>query len=78
MYKHFETFVPKGKMPKTLKYRHKEKTFLGPVCYVSSNSHFHILNNITHFFTLTYFKKLQKSHFKLLYQTPSQNGPNSI
>ena len=42
--------------------------------YVSLNSHFHILNNITyiftHFFIYTYFEKLQKSHFKLPYQTP--------
>ena len=45
-----------------------------PVWWVSSNSHFHILNNITHisthFFTHTYFKKLQTTILKLLYQTP--------
>ena len=39
-----------------------------------SNSHFHILNNITHisiyFFTHAYCKKLQTAILKLLYQTP--------
>ena len=44
-----------------------------PVWCLISNSHFYILNNITyisiHFFTNTYFKKVQKSHLKLLYQT---------
>ena len=52
---------------------------LGPVWWVSLNSHFHILNNITHiftyFFTHMYFKKLQTTILKLLYQTSSQNGP---
>ena len=40
-----------------------------------SNSHFHILNSITHIFTLfthTYFKKLQITILKLLYQTLPQ------
>ena len=49
-------------------------THLGHVWWVSSNSHFHILNNITHisthFFTHMYFKKLQTTILKLLYQTP--------
>ena len=42
-----------------------------------SNSHFHISNNIihifTHFFTHTYFKKLQTTILKLLYQTPPEH-----
>ena len=37
---------------------------------MSSNSYFYILNNITHFFTYTYFKKLQTTILKLLYQAP--------
>ena len=48
---------------------------LGPVWSSISNLHFHILNNIshisTHFFIHTYFKKLQTTFLKLLYQTPS-------
>ena len=36
----------------------------------SSNNHFHLLNNITHFFIHMYFKKLQTTIFKLIYQTP--------
>ena len=47
----------------------------GPVWWVSLNSHFHILNNITHIFTHMYFKKLQTTILQLLYQTSSQNGP---
>ena len=47
---------------------------LGHVWSIISNSHFYILNNITHFFThfftYTYFKKLQTTFLKLLYQTP--------
>ena len=46
----------------------------GPVWPLSSNNNFHILNNITyistHFFTYTYFKKLQTTILKLFYQTP--------
>ena len=46
---------------------------LGPVCYVSSKSYFHILNNITciftYIFTHIYFKKLQTTILKLFYQT---------
>ena len=53
---------------------HILENFLGPVCYANSNSHFYDLNHFTHisqhFFTHTNFKKLQKSHLKLLYQTP--------
>ena len=45
-------------------------TYYGFVCYVSSNSYFYILNNITHIFIHKYFKKLHKSHFKLLYKHP--------
>ena len=48
---------------------------LGPVWWVSLNSHFHILNNITHIFIHMYFKKLQTTILQLLYQTSSQNGP---
>ena len=36
---------------------------------MSLNSHFHILNNITHIFIYTYFQKLQTTILKLLYQT---------
>ena len=40
--------------------------FCGPIWYIYSNSHFHILNNITHisthFFTHTYFKNY-KQHY---------------
>ena len=49
-------------------------THLGHVWWVSSNSHFYILKNITHisthFFTHMYFKKCQTTILKLLYQTP--------
>ena len=49
-------------------------THLGHVWWVSSNSHFYILKNITHisthFFTHMYFKKLPTTILKLLYQTP--------
>ena len=42
--------------------------------FLCSNLHFQILKNIihifTHFFTHTYFKKLQTTILKLLYQTP--------
>ena len=45
-----------------------------PVWSPSSNNNFHILNNITYisiyFFIHTYFKKLQTTILKLLYQTP--------
>ena len=45
---------------------------LRPIWSLVSNSHFYILNNITHIsthiFTHTYFKKLQKFHLKQLYQ----------
>ena len=48
---------------------------------MSLNSHFHILNNITHisthFFTHTYFKKFQTTIFKLLYQTPPNLSNNN-
>ena len=36
---------------------------------MSLNSHFHILNNIIHFFTHVYFKKPQTIILKLPYQT---------
>ena len=46
---------------------------LGPVCFVSSNSLFHILNTLTHilthFFTHTYIKNTQNIILKLSYQT---------
>ena len=48
--------------------------YYGPIWSSISNSHFQILNNVTHisthFFTHTYFKKLQTIILKLLYQTP--------
>ena len=48
--------------------------YLWPVWPSSSNNNFHILNNITHIFTYffihTYFKKLQITILKLLYQIP--------
>ena len=54
---------------------------LGPVCYVSSNSYFHILNNITHisthFFIYTYFKKLKKT-IKITFQTTLPNTSLSV
>ena len=49
----------------------------GPVWYLYLSNNFHISNTLIHFFTYTYFKKLQKFHLKLLYQTPPnilQNG----
>ena len=49
-------------------------SMLWPVWYPCLSNNFHISNTLTHistyFFTHTYFKKLQKSHLKLLYQTP--------
>ena len=58
--------------------KHKQINFLGLVCYVSSNLHFHILNNITyifiHYFIHTYFKKLQKIT-KITFQTTLPNTP---
>ena len=48
---------------------------LGPLCYVSSNSHFYILNNIIHifiyFFIHTYLKKITK----ITFQTTIPNTP---
>lgn len=47
---------------------------LGPVYYSISNPHFYILNNIIHisidFFIYMYFKNLQTTFLKLIYQTP--------
>ena len=50
----------------------REKTHivrLGPVWYDSLTIHFQFLNNITHFFTHTYFKKIQTSSLEQHYQT---------
>ena len=47
---------------------------LGPIWYPYLSNNFYISNTLTHIFTdiftHTYFKKLQKSYLKLLYQTP--------
>ena len=52
----------------------KKKRDLGPVRSLSSNNNFHILNNITnfftHFFIQMYFEKFQITILKLLYQIP--------
>ena len=57
------------KKEKAVEHTHNKGLFW----WVSSNSHFHILNNITHistyFFTHIYFNKLQTTILKLLYQT---------
>ena len=49
----------------------------GLVWYLYLSNNFHISNTLIHFFIHTYFKKLQKFHLKLLYQTSPnilQNG----
>ena len=50
----------------------REEKYQGPVWLVISNQYFHILNNLTHFFTHTYIKNTQTTLFKLTYQTGSK------
>ena len=49
---------------KILSEQHFSEILSGHVWRVSSNSHFHILNNITHFFTHTFLSTLISKNFK--------------
>ena len=46
----------------------------GSVWYPCLNNNFHISNILAYIFNYTYFKKLQKSHLKLLCQTPQKSN----